>query len=166
MPSRRPSRRPPIAAGSQPPGPEAAAQPPTPGRPIPTAPIPTEAERAEQRLRERADAVRGGHWTILLCPLGHESQRHRTSPMPQDGFVPCPICHQACRVEAPDETAKREHSAATSPMALLREAWDRLSDWAQVHLDADTWNRQSEARQAEALRRDPSRSEGATPFEL
>jgi hypothetical protein len=58
-----------------------------------------------------------------------EGFRHLTS------LFRCPTCG-AARHKAPEETAAREHRAASSLAARIRPSVDALTDWAQQRLYA------------------------------
>lgn len=130
-------------------------RPETPkGTPVP--PVPTDAERAEQRLQERAREIAASRWVHCACPRGHRFEAHRSSATLPGGAVVCPICHQPAMPEGAEAAARREHAAATSPLALLQRMGEALIDWAQGRLDADQWTRMSEARREEQRRLDPT----------
>lgn len=130
------------------------------------APGGSEADRVRQRLAERAAQIRGGHWQMRRCGRGHPFELHRTSAGVVDPGWRCPICGDVAAVEEPEETARREYAAASTPVARARALFDAVSDWAQLHLNAASWTQQSDAARAARARSTDTERGGKNPFDL
>lgn len=155
-------------------GPERTSHRPDTTAPVYTAPaggvaapgaIPTEEDRARERLKQRADEVRGGHWRVRQCGRGHIIESHRTNANADQTAVRCPICGDAAVLEAPEATAMREHRALQTPFAIAQNLFDMLADWAGEHLNSTTWTARSDAARAQRLREE-TRGGGYTPYDL
>jgi hypothetical protein len=106
--------------------------------------LPTEEQRRAKMHAVRVRELRDAHWHVRICPRGHVTETHRTTDN-DARYLPCVICGQPAVMEPPDTTASREQDIFFAPLAVLNRASDALQDWAQEHLDAQSWTRRAEA---------------------